>query len=377
MSGVSLAAVVEYCRRQGEIRASARQWQVLHHIEACRTARLGSALYHCAACRSQWLWHHSCRDRHCPRCQHQASEAWCEKQRQQLLPVPYFHLVFTLPHELNAWAARHGELLYRLLFRCCWQTLDTLGQRKVKGQLGMTAVLHTWGQTLTRHIHLHCLIPAGVLLPGQRWKGSHKGYLLPVKALSKRFRGLMVSALRSACREGRLADIAPSEVDQVLAQLMSKPWVVYSKSALHYRETLVHYLARYSHRIGLSDRRLLRRSGDTVTLAYHDYRRSSAATLQLRAGELLRRFLLHVLPKGFMRIRHYGYLANAIKGRCLPLIRKQLEGQSAAPDERQQQPGSHSGGPPRGCCPRCGHQPIQRMGDVEGRRAETERIDPG
>lgn len=359
MSGLRLADVIAHCQRHSSIRASARQWQVLHHILDCRTEKLGSSAYRCASCHAQWRWHHSCRDRHCPQCQQQANAAWCDKQRQQLLPVPYFHLVFTLPHELNPWVSRHDALLYRLLFQCAWQALSGMGQRKLGGQLGMTAVLHTWGQRLTRHVHLHCLVPAGVLTARQRWRSRDKGYLLPVKALAKRFRGLLVSALRAAYQAGELAAIAALEVDRVLEQLMAKAWVVYSKSALHYRETLVRYLARYTHRIGLSNHRLLHWDGEHIALAYHDYRTATAATLLLPPEELLRRFLLHVLPKGFMRIRHYGFLANAVKARCLACIRAQLARSStdtgAAPtDDRDDQV------PQR--CPRCGHRPVMRLG---------------
>lgn len=359
MSRLGLAQVIRHCQHAGTVRATPRQWQVLHHIADCRTEKMGSAWYRCDACQAQWLWHHSCRDRHCPQCQTNASQAWCERQRQQLLPVPYFHLVFTLPHELNGWVAQEAQPIYGLLFQACWQTLRVMGQRKLHGQLGMTAVLHTWGQQMTRHVHLHCLIPSGVLTPSHRWQSRHKGYLLPVKALSKRFRGLMVSALRTARQRGELASVEAGEFDRTLDQLMAKPWCVYSKSAVRYQDTLVQYLARYSHRIGLTNHRFKGWHNGEITLAYHDYRTSSDGTLRLTPEELLRRFLLHVLPKGFMRIRHYGFLANAVKRRCLSLIRRQLPGQ-------QKQKGkimSASTGTHGAHCPSCGHQPVACLGE--------------
>lgn len=367
MTRPGLAQVIRYCQQNGRIRATPRQWQVLHHIMDCRTDALGATLYRCDACHAQWLWHHSCRDRHCPQCQANASQAWCDKQRQQLLPVPYFHLVFTLPHELNTWITGEAHLIYGLLFQACWQTLRVMGQRKLQGQLGMTAVLHTWGQQLTRHVHLHCLIPSGVLKPSRGWATRDKGYLLPVKALSKRFRGLMVSALREARQRGDLAKIEVDEFDRTLDQLMTKPWCVYSKSAVHYRETLIQYLARYSHRIGLSNHRLLRWHNGQITLAYHDYRTSSADTLQLTPEELLRRFLLHVLPKGFMRIRHYGFLANAVKRRYLPLIRQQVL-QQAEPEGAVTEQAT---GACCAHCPKCGHQPVVCLGECHHRPGDV------
>lgn len=309
MAALSLATVIEQCQQQQTISASSRQWQVLHHLTACRTAAMGASQYHCAGCDQHWLWYHSCRDRHCPQCQQQASAQWCQRQQQQLLPVPYFHLVFTLPHQLNSWIARHDAVLYRLLFQCSWNTLNGMVQRRLQGQPGMTAVLHTWGQQLTRHVHLHCLVPAGVIRASGRWQGRNKDYLLPVRALSSRFRGLMVSALRQVARHGLLAGISSSEVNRVLTALMSLSWVVYARPALNHRPALVRYLARYSHRIGLSNGRLTGMKDGRIGLRWLDYRHDrKRKQLWLAPEELVRRFLLHVLPRGFMRIRHYGFL---------------------------------------------------------------------
>ena len=366
MSKLSLADIISHCHQKGQIQATPRQWQVLHHLMDCRTTKMGGAIYECDTCHSRWLWHHSCRDRHCPQCQSQASQSWYEKQKQQLLPVPYFHMVFTLPHELNAWVSRYGEVIYRLLFQASWQALKGFSERKLKGQLGMTAVLHTWGQKLTRHIHLHCLIPAGVLKHGQKWKERDKGYLLPVKALSTRFRGIMVSLLREVERQGLLMALDKKEISRTLNQLMRKPWVVYSKSAIHYRETLIQYLARYSHRIGLSHHRLKNWQGDQVTLAYHDYKHNQPAKLKLSASELVRRYILHILPKGFMRIRHYGYLSNAVKTKSLSIIRKALSKPRVVKEEKSESARPH--------CPKCGCDCIHCLGEADQVRKEIALI---
>lgn len=357
MSNLNLAEVIRYCYQKDQIRASPRQWQVLHHLMDCRTAKMGSALYQCTACHSRWLWHHSCRDRHCPQCQTHASQHWYEKQKQQLLPVPYFHLVFTLPHELNEWTARYDGLIYRLLFRASRAALKGLSERKLKGLPGMTAVLHTWGQRLNRHVHLHCLIPAGVLKYGRKWKKQNKNYLLPVKALSHRFRGIMVSLLREAEQQGLMMELNKAEITRKLNQLMKKTWVVYSKSAIHYRDTLVQYLARYSHRIGLSNHRLKYQDGEQITLSCYDYKHQRPTILQLTCRELVRRYLLHVLPKGFMRIRHYGYLANAIRAKSLAVIRKVVAQAEPEKENITEDKKPH--------CPKCGSQDIRCTGEVK------------
>ena len=211
---------------------SPRQNQVCQHILTCRTAALGGIELACDGCNHRQAHYFACRDRHCPSCQHKAAQQWCEQQKRSLLPVTYHHMVFTLPHTLNAWAALHPAVLYRCLFTSVWSTLKRFGEcaRKQGGQLGATCVLHTWGENLSRHVHLHCLIPAGVLTPAGEWSALNGDYLFPVKALSRRFRGCMVSALRAAYEEGELTRIKNStEIDEILSELMSKEWVVFSK----------------------------------------------------------------------------------------------------------------------------------------------------
>ncbi|WP_233402337.1 IS91 family transposase [Marinomonas ostreistagni] len=367
MNGISLASVIHHCHEQQQIQANARQWQVLHHIEDCRTERMGTGKYQCYGCGHHWFWHHSCRDRHCPQCQKKASEQWLLRQEERCLPVPYFHLVFTLPHELNAWIAKHDRVIYDTLFQAAWRALNELSQRKHKGRAGMTAVLHTWGQTLVRHVHLHALVPSGVYRD-QGWHSLRKHYFLPVKLLSNRFRGAMVSQLRAAFSEGLLPSLSKAEVSQLLNVLMQKPWVVYCKSAIEYRSTLVAYLARYSHRIALSNNRFQVWNNDKISLQYRDYRSNKQSLLTLTPQELVRRFLLHVLPRGFMRIRHYGCLSNAIRAKVKKRVDKQLDRYERRTKEDSEKVAES------GCsCPVCGERTVTYLGDVSESKV-TERL---
>ena len=368
MKELTLAAVIRDCQQHVAIPATPRQWQVLNHVMTCRTAALGGALYQCQQCQHRWIWYHSCRDRHCPQCQSKASDLWCARQKEQLLPVPYFHLVFTLPHCLNPWVARHSRVIYQLLFRSAWAALSHVGQRRLGGQLGMTSVLHTWGQQLTRHVHLHCLVPSGVIRPGRGWHTHNRHYLLPVKVLSHRYRGLMVSGLRDSIRHGLLPDIPRHSVNTVLDQLMRLRWVVYSKAAISYTPTLVNYLARYTHRIGLSNSRLVGCQQGKVGVRWQDYRHQKKRTMWVTPVTLIKRFLLHVLPKGFMRIRHYGYLSNAVKGKRLATIKTQLQGQQSAVKTYEADASITATSGMQMCCPECLGNGVIRRGEVNSLR---------
>ena len=310
--------------------------RVLDRIRRCRTPALGGQRMHCDRCGAEPVRYHSCRDRHCPRCQGQARRQWTERQRANLLAVAYYHLVFTLPSLLNPWAELHPQVLYRLLFKSVWAVLDDFGQdpKRLGGQLGMTAVLHTWGQTLVRHLHLHCLIPGGVWTAQGHWKAARSYYLFPVRALSRKFRGRMLAELRQARRNGELDRITrPGEFERVLQALSQRRWVVYAKPCLNYRETVLNYLARYSHRIALSDQRLIDGADARVGLRYKDYAdHERRKVMWLDPEELIRRFLLHILPPGFMRIRHYGFLANRCRAKRLAAIRGDLETPPPAPE---------------------------------------------
>jgi len=296
--------------------------QVLNHIQACRTVKMGGRLLHCDTCQKDYIQYHSCRDRHCPVCGYQASQQWIDARMADVLPVTYHHLVFTLPHQLNPWITRYREVIYRQLFKAVWSTLNTFGQdpKRLNGQLGGILMLHTWGQTLTRHVHIHCLVPGGVLQATGCWRPATSTYLFPVRALSRYYRGKMVSLLRQSREALSLFD--DDHVDQVLDDLMRKDWVVYSKPVVTKTNTVVAYLARYTKRIGISNARVLKMDTAYVWIRYKNYRQDGEhQVMKLKGEELLRRFLLHLLPKGFMRVRYYGYLANTHRRKKLKLIR--------------------------------------------------------
>ena len=325
-----------YCRAH---RLPLAHLKVLQAIESCRTAALGGHRESCAHCGYERFAYNSCRNRHCPKCQSLAKEQWLEARQAELLPVPYFHNVFTLPHELNALILCHQQnqrAILNLLFQAVAETLLEFGRNNLGGTLGVTAVLHTWDQQLRPHFHLHCVIPGGVLSPdGQNWLPAHRRYLFPVRALSKVFRGKFLDGLRTLYDRKQL--ILPNMIQAVapladparfyawLSALRHQPWVVYSKAPFAGPEKLLNYLGRYTHRVAISNARLL--SCDDGQVLFH-YRDRAAGDVRkvatLSADEFLRRFLCHVLPNGFQRIRHYGLLASRTKrdglSRCRELL---------------------------------------------------------
>ena len=293
---------------------SYRQKNVCEHIQSCRTAKLGQQLWRCDHCYHTEYCYCSCRDRHCPRCQAKVTTDWCTKQSQHIVNAPYFHLVFTLPHELNGLAQQYPKEVYQCLFKSTWATLKQFAIQKkaLQGELGMTAVLHTWGQSLAQHIHLHCLIPGGVLTKNNNWKVVNKPYLFHVKALAKVFRAKVLAAIRGAGLTVPTADV-----------LMSKQWSVYSKACLSRPELVIKYLGRYTQKGMIHESRLKQLTAETVSFSYKDYQDNSRIKKMTLSGvEFIRRYLLHILPKGFMRIRHYGILASACREKKLALIRK-------------------------------------------------------
>ncbi|MCF6281736.1 MAG: IS91 family transposase [Candidatus Polarisedimenticolaceae bacterium] len=305
-----------------------RRAQVCTHISQCHTEALGGLQMHCDRCHYEVPHYYACRDRHCPMCQQQASQAWAEAQQQALLPVTYYHLIFTLPHQLNGWIQLHLEVIYRRLFQSVWATLKAFAEdpKRLGGQLGMTAVLHTWGQNLSQHVHLHCLVPGGVLINGQRWRPAKSNYLFPVRALSRHFRGGMVSRLRQCAEAGELSRVTDEgEPKRTLDQLMEREWVIYSRPCINNSEQVVNYLARYSHRTAISNNRLLSMTNNQISFRYKDYQdHDQQKTMSLSCEEFIRRYLMHVLPKGLMRIRHYGFLANSCRKKRLPPLRKAI-----------------------------------------------------
>jgi Putative transposase/Transposase zinc-binding domain len=313
--------------------------KVLQAIEDCRTAALGGHRESCASCGFERYAYNSCRNRHCPKCQSLTKEQWLEARQAELLPVGYFHNVFTLPHQLNALILCHEDnqrAVLNLLFQATAATLLEFGRTNLGGTLGATLVLHTWDQQLRPHFHLHCLIPGGVLSnDGHQWLSAHRRYLFPVRALSKVFRGKFLDGLRQLYDTNQL--ILPATVKAVspladracfyalLSALRHQPWVVYSKAPFAGPEKLLTYLGHYTHRVAISNARLLGCEDGQVTFHYRDRTAGDVRkTLTLPAPEFLRRFLSHVLPSGFQRIRHYGLLANRTKrdnlARCRELL---------------------------------------------------------
>ena len=309
-------------------RISASQQRVMRAVSVCRTQELGGHLDRCDACGFERPAYNSCRNRHCPKCQSLAKAKWLEKQTSELLPVGYFHLVFTLPHEFNRLILAHKKILLALLFKAVSETLLEFGQTRLKGTLGIIAVLHTWDQTLKDHFHLHCLVPAGALSVDQsRWISARKNFLFPVKALSSVFRAKFLDRLRYNIVRGKID--FPSEA---INALRHKNWVVYAKKPFGSPQTVLDYLGRYTHRVALSNNRILEVQNSRVTLSYRDRKDGDRKkTMALEAHEFIRRFLLHVLPEGFMRIRHFGFLANRSKKRALAQCRKLLDLAPALP----------------------------------------------
>jgi hypothetical protein len=320
---------------QATHRLVAVQYRAMAAIEACRTDALGGHVERCEACAALRYHYHSCRNRHCPKCQTLAKERWLAARRAELLPVPYFHVVFTLPHELNALAQGNPRALYALLFQSVSDTLIEFGEnpRWLGGDIAATLVLHTWGQTLSEHVHLHCLIAAGALAPDGHWIAARRGFLFPVRALSKVFRGKFLSGLKRQLHAStlRLAGSCatltnPSAQRQLLDALYDSDWVVYTKRPFAGPAQVLDYLGRYTHRVAISNHRLVSLTDDAVRFRYKDYAHGNRRkVMALEPAEFIRRFLLHVLPRGFMRIRHYGILANRTKREKLALARAALE----------------------------------------------------
>lgn len=294
------------------------QRKVLRAVSACRTEVLGGRVDVCAQCGDERVVFHSCRNRHCPQCQALAQARWMEGRLARLLPVDYFHVVFTVPDDLLAGLAlRNREVFFDALFQAGSQTLLALGadEKRLGGQLGLTAVLHTWTRDLRFHPHLHCIVTGGGLTrDGKRWKASKQDYLFPVAVLSALFRGKVVAALDEAYREGRLqlrgmegfgGDVADDEAWRRLQRKLYRiKWVSYAKPPFAGPESVYQYLGRYTHRVGLSNHRLVSATDEAVT--FHTW---GEQTVTLHPHEFLRRFLLHVLPDGFVKVRHYGLLA--------------------------------------------------------------------
>jgi hypothetical protein len=360
---------------------SHEQRRVLHDVTACRTAALGGHVEECDRCGHRQVAYNSCRNRHCPKCQATAAAEWVEARKAELLPVEYFHLVFTLPGTLGPIALQNHRVVYGLLFRAAAETLQQVAAdpERLGAEIGFLAVLHTWGQNLHHHPHVHCVVPGGGPSPdASRWVACPPGFFLPVRVLSRVFRGKFLSLLRAAFDRGRLAFhgqlgplAEPAGFRRRLAESARTEWVVHAKPPFGGPEQVLKYLARYTHRVAISNSRLTAREGDEVEFLWRDYAHGGEQKpMKLKAVEFIRRFLLHVLPAGFVRIRHYGFLANRMCREKLALCRELL-GVGKPPEPAAAGPVSEpketvDGRPAAHACPACG----------EGRMVIIETLKP-
>jgi len=327
------------------------QLKVMSAVERCRSAALGGHVLRCTGCSEQQISYNSCRNRHCPKCQSSAAHRWLEDRQADLLPVEYYHVVFTMPSQIADIAYQNKAVIYNILFKAAAQTLLTIGKdpKHLGASLGLTAVLHTWGSAMTHHPHLHCIVPGGGLSPDkQRWVACRKGFFLPVRVLSRLFRRLFIEQLEQAHRDQRLTFYGKhtaledaQEFARYLAPVKRVDWVVYAKRPFAGPESVLTYLSRYTHRIAIANSRLLRADKDTVSFKWKDYRikgKKRYRQMTLQTHEFIRRFLIHVLPSGFHRIRHYGLLSNKARKQALTLVREHLyvppEQAAPAPEDK-------------------------------------------
>jgi hypothetical protein len=348
---------------------SPEQRRALRDLAACRTAVLGGHVEACDQCGHQQIAYNSCRNRHCPKCQATAAVDWVEARAAELLPVEYFHVVFTLPPALGSIALQNPKEVYGILFRAAAETLQQVAAdpKHLGAEIGFLAVLHTWGQNLHHHPHVHCVVPGGGLAPdGARWVSCRPGFFLPVRILSRVFRGKFLALLGGAFDRGRLsfhgtlaALTEPGAFRHRLAEAARTEWVVYAKPPFGGPEQVLKYLARYTHRVAISNHRLTALEGDEVEFLWKDYaHQGEPKTMRLEAVEFIRRFLLHVLPAGFVRVRHYGLLANRVCQEKLALCRALLATATApevVPPDPSARPKEESPGQPAAnVCPSCG-----------------------
>ena len=342
--------------------------KVMHLIEICRTAALGGHIEHCDSCGYEVQAYNSCRNRHCPKCQTLAKERWLQDRKAELIPTGYFHVVFTLPHDFNPIVLCNKRIMLNILFASVNETLQDFAhdpQWHLEGQLGFIAVLHTWSQTLIDHFHLHCVIPGGVLQKDKTWKPARETFLFATSSLAKEFRNCYSRRLKEAYENGELIFPGktapfgtPQGFSQLLGQAENKKWIVYAKRPFAGPEQVLEYLGRYTHRVAISNHRIVSIQDGKVTFTYKDRSDKGRTKLMtLEADKFIRRFLLHILPVGYMKIRHFGFLANTCKKRNLECIHEQLgvpfEG-SEVQKQTVQEMMLELTGEDISLCPRCG-----------------------
>jgi len=348
---------------------SSEQSKAMRHIEMCRTAALGGHIEVCDHCGFEKISYNSCRDRHCPKCQTLVKEKWLNDRKAELLPCPYFHNVFTLPHELNPLILINKKIMLAILFAAVKETLQAFAgdpQWKLVGQLGFISVLHTWNQKLMEHFHLHCIIPAGVLsFDKTRWIAAENKYLFRVQSLAKEFRKRYLNKLEKAYKKeelrfhGRTATFADEQSFMLLIKTVrDKQWITYSKQPFDGPEQVIEYLSRYTHKVAITNNRIVSIEGGKVTFTYRDRSdENKVKEITVKVEEFIRRFLLHILPNGFMKIRYFGFLANTNKKVSIPLIRQLIDPDAVFVEqvtETVQEMMQRLTGVDLSCCQECG-----------------------
>ena len=351
--------LAEVVRRHGPglvERLSGEQRRILRAIASCRTAALGGHVQTCDHCRHQRIAYNSCRNRHCPRCQGSACARWMAEREEELLPVEYFHVVFTLPDAFNALALANRRIVYGVLFDAVAQTLLEVAAnpKQLGARIGFIGILHTWGQNLSLHPHVHCVIPGGGLCPDGKWVGCRAGFFLPVRILSRVFRGKFIDGLKRMRLAGKVVGVEEDRAfERLLDASVKHDWVVYAKPPFGGPEQVLKYLARYTHRIAISNRRLVSVDDQSVTFKWKDYARGNRPrTMTLDGREFLRRFLMHAVPRGFMRIRHFGLLANRVRAANLTTCRGLIATATPLP-ALDRPPLIAAPAPGLLCCPAC------------------------
>ncbi|MDT8427060.1 MAG: IS91 family transposase [Methyloprofundus sp.] len=363
-----------YCQKNT---LTPEQYKVFHAIVNCRTRALGGHVDECDQCGAKQNSYNSCRNRHCPKCESFKAAEWLEARQAELLPVPYFHVVFTLPHELNTLVQYNKRLLHNLLFQSAWETLKTLGKdpKRLNGEMGMLSILHTWGQNLSQHNHVHCIVPGGACTSDGKWNPTKKKFLFPVKVMSQIFRGVYVTKLRELYETGELTLPPSMNIDALLDELMTKSWNIYAKEPFAGPKQLLNYLGRYTHKIAISNYRILSCDENAVTFKWRDYADDNKVKImKLHPHEFIRRFLQHVLPNGFMRIRSFGFLSNAGKKKKIPTIQKLLDYQ---PNVSKEKPDTRTRmleitGKDISICPFCKEGRLNRVGTLNAKFGSTQ-----
>jgi hypothetical protein len=333
-------------RQANQGRLSLGQLKAMSAIERCRSAALGGHVLRCSGCNKTQIAYNSCRNRHCPKCQATAAQRWLEARQSELLPVEYYHVVFTLPAPISDIAYQNKAVIYHLLFKAAAETLLTIAAdpKHLGARIGVTGVLHTWGSAMTHHPHIHCIVPGGgIAINGQRWKACRPGFFLPVRVLSRLFRRLFLEQLVNAHSTGHLQFFGQHQAlvnlktfQEYLEPVRHIEWVVYAKRPFAGPKAVLAYLSRYTHRVAIANSRLIAHDERGVTFKWKDYRQKEQyrhKTMTLDTAEFIRRFLIHVLPQGFHRIRHYGLLANTVRNNNLNRMRQLLHTPQTATDK--------------------------------------------